>query len=398
MAFFKKQTRHHADGELHLDKADGEQPATIPFFKKLHLKLSKNKGRGYFYIALFFILFTGAGLLIMLNQYKDPDIIEVASVKPKAEPPKFYSPLTGNEIPDEASAKRAVTAIMIENSPDARPQSGLKDSGVVFEAIAEGGITRFLVIYQEQQPGLVGPVRSVRPYYIDWAAAFDASIAHIGGSYNALKEVRNGSYRDIDQFFNPGAYYRAGDRASPHNVYTTFERLNTLNAQKGYTGSNFIGFTRIPVPTKKALSPAQKKAQAAKTPALAAANNIQVDISGGLYNSNYTYDGTAKNYVRSEGGAPHVDREQGQITPKVVIVMKVPVSLGFEDGYREQMQNIGSGEAYLFQNGTVQPVTWNKADKKTQLRFLDAAGKDVGLERGQTWITAIAPDKAVAWQ
>ncbi len=391
----KKETRKHADGELHLNTPI-EKPEKKPFeyngpWTWLHRLLHDNRGVRYFVAAVAIIIATGLGLLAMLATYKDPVIYDLPFVKKKPEPTKFYSPLTGNEVGDEATTKREVTAIMIENSPDARPQSGLKDSGIVFEAIAEGGITRFLALYQEQQPGLIGPVRSVRPYYIDWAAPFDASIAHIGGSYNALQEVRNGQYKDIDQFFNAGAYWRASDRYAPHNVYTSFERLNALNEQKGYTSSTFTGFPRVAPET-------EKKKVDKKVPSLAAATSIQVPISSGLYNSSYTYAADSKTYLRSEGGEPHLDREAGQITPRVVIVIKVPTSLGFEDGYREQMQTIGSGDGYIFQDGTVQPMTWKKADKKSQIRFTDAQDKDIPLERGQTWITAVGTDKTPSWQ
>ena len=169
---------------------------------------------------------TAAGLYFF-TQKPDDTTANVVEPKPEPEPEPviYYSPLTGSEVADEAVTTQAVTGMMIENSPDARPQSGLKDSGVVFEAIAEGGITRFLVLYQEQKPQLIGPVRSVRMYYVDWIAAFNASVGHIGGSAAALAEVRNGNYRDIDQFFNAGAYWRATDRYAPHNVYTSFENL-----------------------------------------------------------------------------------------------------------------------------------------------------------------------------
>jgi hypothetical protein len=366
-------------------------------FAKLHRLLRDQKGLRYFFIAIALIIITGVGLLIWMSQYKDPIIKNIPAVvkKKEAEPVKFYSPLTGNEVADEAATKRTVTALMMENSPDARPQSGLKESGVVYEAIAEGGITRFLVVYQEQQPALIGPVRSLRPYYLDWAAPYEASIAHIGGSYNALNEVRNGQYRDIDQFFNPGAYYRSSDRAAPHNVYTGFERLNNLNEARGFKTSAFNGFSRVPMPTKTAAKP---KSKAPAPEALAAANSIQVNISSGTYNSSYSYDAPNNTYIRSQGGGPHTDREAGQIAPRVVIVIKVPTVLGFEDGWREQMQTIGSGEGFIFQKGTVRGIGWTKSDKKSQLRFLDAAGKDVPLERGQTWVTAIGTNKNVTWQ
>jgi len=296
--------------------------------------------------------------------------------KPAPEPIKYYSPLTGNLVADEAATTQAVTGIMIENSPDARPQSGLKDSGVVFEAIAEGGITRFLVIYQEQKPQLIGPVRSVRMYYVDWIAAFNASVAHIGGSYQALQEVRNGSYRDIDQFFNAGSYWRATDRYAPHNVYTSFEKLDALNASKGYTTSSFKGFTR-------------KDSKGLEVPT---ASQINVSISSATFNSAYIYNATTNTYDRSQAGAPHTDREQGQISPRVVIVMKVPMRLVLEDGYRQQIDSIGTGTAYIFQDGGVNEVTWTKTAKTEQITFTDAEGKDVPLARGQTWITAVPAD------
>ncbi|HWT39914.1 MAG TPA: DUF3048 domain-containing protein [Dongiaceae bacterium] len=327
------------------------------------------------------------GALVLLNQKPAPKTVVVAP-KPKPTPPpapvKYYSPLTGMEVADQAATTQPVTAIMIENSPDARPQSGLKNSGVVFEAIAEGGITRFLVLYQEQKPQLIGPVRSVRMYYVDWLAAFNASVAHVGGSYAALQEVRNGNYRDIDEFFNGSYYWRATDRYAPHNVYTSFAKLDALNAAKGYTSSNFTGFPR-------------KDSSAAKSPT---ATSIDITISGPLYNSHYAYNASTNTYDRSEGGAAHMDREDGQISPRVVIVMKVQESTVFEDGYREDINAIGSGTAYIFQDGTEQQVTWTKASKTDQITFTDAAGQPVSLARGQTWITAVPQNEGgnVSWQ
>lgn len=298
-------------------------------------------------------------------------------------PVSYYSPLTGNKVDSEAATHQAVTGIMIENSPDARPQSGLKDSGVVFEAIAEGGITRFLAIYQEQKPQLIGPVRSVRIYYVNWIAAFNASVAHIGGSAAALAEVRNGSYRDIDQFFNSGSYWRATDRNAPHNVYTSFAKLDALNQKKGYTTSDFTGFTR-------------KDSEASP---VATATQINVTMSSALFNSAYSYDKASNTYLRSEGGAPHMDREQGQISPRVVIVMKVPMSTVLEDGYRQDYSVIGNGTAYIFQDGNVAEATWTKSSKKEQIKFTDATGQEIALARGQVFITAVpAATGGVTWK
>jgi hypothetical protein len=334
--------------------------------------------------SLLVVIASGVTLAVLMSQPKEPEPEPkpIVVAEPEPEPVVYYSPLTGNEVKDEAATKQPVTAIMIENSPDARPQSGLKDSGVVFEAIAEGGITRFLGLYQEQKPKLVGPVRSLRMYYVDWLAPFNASVAHVGGSAASLKEIRNGKYRDIDQFFNAGTYWRATDRYAPHNVYTNFDRIDKLNRAKGYKTSSFTGFSR-------------KDSEKAKEPT---ASKVTVNISSFLYNSSYTYDAKKNVYKRSQGGAPHRDREAGQITPSVVVVMKVKERMVFEDGWREQIDTIGSGKAYIFQDGKAQEVTWKKSARGKQIQFTDKNGEDVPLIRGQTWITAIPSTGSVSWQ
>ncbi|MBC7564789.1 DUF3048 domain-containing protein [Candidatus Saccharibacteria bacterium] len=355
-------------------------PKKLSWFRR-HKKLAIILG-----IVLVVVISGGTvAALYFINQKPTETQGPSKTTKPAPKPVpvvKYYSPLTGNQVADEPATTQAVTAIMIENSPDARPQSGLKSSGVVFEAIAEGGITRFVAIYQQEKPTLVGPVRSVRMYFVDWTAAFNASIAHVGGSLAALNEVRNGSYRDIDQFFNGGYYYRASDRYAPHNVYTTFEKLDALNASKGYTASSFTGFTR-------------KDSVASKAPT---ATSMSVDISSSLYDSSYVYNAATNTYDRSEGGAPHLDRESGQISPRVVIVMTIPERTVLEDGYREQIDAIGSGKAVIFQDGTAQEVTWTKATKQSQIVFTDAAGEDVPLARGQTWLTSVPNNGGVTWQ
>ncbi len=330
-----------------------------------------------------------ASLVAFILLYQKPQQVsfyQPATIqkKPLAPPaPKYYSPLTGEEVATQAITTQPATGIMIENSPDARPQSGLKSAGIVFEAIAEGGITRFLALYQQEKPQLIGPVRSIRLYDVEWLAPFQVSVAHVGGSQQALKKVRNGQYRDVDQFFNSGSYWRTTDHYAPHNVYTSFARLDALNAAKGYTTSTVASFShKNPAPSK--------------TPN---ATKINVVISSALYNSSYIYDPATDSYQRSQAGAPHLDREMGQITPAAVVVMNVNEQTVLQDGYREQITTVGSGVATIFQDGIVTTGTWNKSSITNQIIFADAAGKDIPLNRGQTWITAIPNGRgSVSWQ
>lgn len=356
----------------------------IGFWSRIRGWIRAHRTRTYIIVGALLIIVAGAvAYFVLANQPKTPAMQTQPKPKKIVPPKKYYSPLTGEEVKDEAATKQAVTAIMIENSPDARPQSGVKQSGIVYEAVAEGGITRFLTLHQQDKPQLIGPVRSLRMYYVDWLAPYNASVAHIGGSAASLAEIRNGTYRDIDQFFNAGYYWRASDRYAPHNVYTSFEKLDALNASKGYTQSTFQGFAR----TDGAPS---------KTPN---ATKLTIDISGPAYNTTYTYDKTTNKYSRFLAGEPHMDREDGQITPSVVIALKVDMIHVLEDGYRESITTTGNGGAIIFQNGSATEAVWHKSDRASPLTFTDASGKEIPLIRGQTWISAV-PNQggSVAWE
>lgn len=363
------------------------QPESTPkhrFLSRFKAWVHKHPTRTYALIGVGLVL--AGGLTTAAILWQQPEPVTVAS-KPKPAAPKpkpvYYSLLTGEVVADQASVNKPATAIMIENSPDARPQSGLKDAEIVFEAVAEGGITRFLTIYQQKQPELVGPVRSLRMYYVDWLTPFNASVAHVGGSAAALQVVRSGSYRDIDQFFNAASYWRATDRYAPHNVYTSFSRLSQLNAAKGFTSSAPVPFDR---------------ADDEKEP-VQDATQINLSISGPTYNSAYAYDPATKLYARSQGGAPHLDREAGQIQAKVVVALRVNMARIFEDGYRESITTTGNGDAIVFQNGHANAVKWHKESREAQIRFTDAAGQPFKLARGTTWISAIPTSGGnVSWQ
>jgi len=343
-----------------------------------HYSIHTKNGR-VFVAALLIIIMAGAGTLYAISGYS----VNIAENTLFKAPEPTYSPLTGSELEDPKRADRPVTAVMIENSPSARPHSGLKEAGIVYEAIAEAGITRFVALYQEDEPKLIGPVRSVRPYYVEWASAYDPAMAHVGGSARALKMIRSGNYGvDLDQFFNAGSYYRSSDRQAPHNMYTTGAKLSKLMKQKGATKSNFDGFER------KTIRPVAKPN----------ASKISIGISTGDYAVSYKYNSDTNNYTRSMGGKPHKDREKGIIRPSVVIALKVTEKTVEEDGVRENIKTTGDGKAYVFQAGTVTKVNWSRSSATAPLILKDSEGLPFSLNRGQTWITALDNSKKVSWQ
>lgn len=287
------------------------------------------------------------------------------------------SPLTGLEISPDL-AKRTVIAVQIENSPDARPQSGLSQAGVVFEAIAEAGITRFSAYYLDEQPKKLGPIRSLRPYYIDWAMGFDAVIVNTGMSDGAQRAVNRYDVKSMSDVF-----YRASDRFAPHNAYSSYKDLFNAAKNRGFNTSEYTPLARkdpSPLETPKAAT-------------------INVNISSSLYNVVWNYDADCNCYHRSMGGAKHIDRENGkQISPDVVIVLKMGHSILDPTDGNLKLETIGKGQGWVFQDGGVSKVTWRKSSRDKQLTFTDANGDEVKLNPGKTWFTAIPLDKSVSFK
>jgi hypothetical protein len=337
--------------------------------------------------GLVLVLLGGAAAAYFLTKKE-----AVAPVKPAAkqqtvtppapQPVKVISKLTGMEV-DPGIADRPVTGVMIENSPDARPQAGLNDAGVIFEAIAEGGITRFLALFQDKAPDYIGPVRSIRPYYIQWALGFDASIAHVGGSGEALQNMKDWHARDLDQFAGGNYFWRVSHRYAPHNVYTSLAKLNEYEQKKGYGKSNFTGFAR--------------KDKEVKPTATPTARIIDLDISGFYYNVHYDYIAATNSYARKVGGEAHLDeKSKQQLSPKVVVALVMPYSLQ-ANRIHSVYNTLGSGKTYIFQDGAVTEGTWHKESRDKNFTFTDSGGKEVKLNPGQTWLTAVGANSDVAY-
>jgi hypothetical protein len=376
------------EGEAQAAAGPATDTAGTPSDKKgwlQKLNLSWPPGKKEYIIAAVLVILIGSGSWWLISSRHQPTPVP----KTTANAPKNTAAAASTTVPstltglpvDPSVNQRPVTGVMIENSTWARPQSGLGQAGVVFEAIAEGGITRFLALFQDTQPTNVGPIRSVRPYYEQWALGFDAGLAHVGGSPEALSDIKKWKVRDLDEFYNAGYYHRISSRQAPHNMYTGIPTLNQLETKKGFTSSSFTGFPR-------------KRESPAKTPT---ASVIKFTLSGPDYNVVYRYDAATNSYKRAEAGAAHIDANNGgQIAPKVVIAMIMHYGLE-KDGYHSDYNAIGSGPVDIFQDGTVTAGQWSKTSASSQISFTSANGKAIKLNPGTTWLTAIAQSSYVSY-
>lgn len=315
-------------------------------------------------IAVLLLLAAIVGVFV-LTRGDDP----VKDEPPKPEE-KFYSQLTGNEVSRDES-RRPILGVMIENSEEARPQTGLDDAGIVFETVTEAGITRYLAMYQENIPEEVGPVRSVRPYFVDWLMGFDASVSHVGGSEAALQMIEERNAKSINEFFNERAFRRITEREAPHNVYAHTKDLVALQKEKDHNTSNIKGFQR---------SDDAPSAQPS-------AANIVINYSEPIFSVQFNYDAATNSYARSLAGQPHIDAATNKpITVKNVIVIKM---LG-------DVNAIGSGEALLYKDGSVQTIRWRQRDFNSRIELTDAQGNEVLLNRGDIWFAVIPGSGSVS--
>lgn len=292
------------------------------------------------------------------------------------EPLTLPYPLTGVET-DPQAAKQPVTGVMIENSPNARPHTGIDSADIVFEAVVEGGITRFLALYQSNTPRKLGPVRSLRPYFLDWVMGFDAPIAHVGGSAKALQLVKNRNAKDLDQFKHNGPYYRDGSRPAPHNMYSSMKDLRGLQKRLGYKKSQFKKISRSE--DTPANNPGAKK--------------ITVNYSTQQYQAQFRYQKNGNNYRRYLAGSPHTDTLTNQpITVKNVVVVRMPTT---KRGRYAVMETIGNGKAIVFKNGKAHKAKWRQKNYDKRIEVLKQNGKQMPLNRGDTWFAILPSGQSV---
>lgn len=351
-------------------------------------------------------------------------------------PESVYSSFTGLEISDASQDNAPLFCVQIPNgsTDGARPQAGLTSAGVVFEAIAETGITRFAAIFQNP-PAVLGPIRSLRPYYIDWDTPFDCTIVHDGGSDEALATVGNGQYRNLDEDFNVmwKTDYINGQYRYWNNVFTSGDNLLAFNQNKGYNTSNYQAFPRLTpdavaeiLSTHKAVECNEfqdgSESTDCATPEYLNYRNTAADtISYSFtnisdYNVIFHYDTDTNTYKRYNlgyddfgnfGEIPHqsytcsssamTDCQLEQVAPSNVVIMHVQEST-MADGYHESIQTISSGTAEIFQNGIVIEGTWKKSAQSSQISFKDADGNEIAFTPGQVWIAAVPQFGSINWE
>jgi len=412
-------------------------------------KSSKKKKIILSIIAVILIAVITVGGLVLFNRDKETISQEndTQTDEPVAEyiPVIYYDNLTGKEIvrsgkqsdgstlsEDEAKKKaeeinsEPIFCIQTPNGMDgARPQISLNDASIIYEAIAEAGITRFAAIYKNPDNSVIGPVRSLRNYYLDWDIPYDCIIVHAGGEEEANKRVQ--SYRHLSESRTYMWRDYSGYRA-PNNLFTSGSLLAEFAKDNNYTSSNPKTFARLtPDQSSAELVEIKKDKQALENQEKADieadektyeakythAEDIYVRFtSAPNFNVKYQYNSETNSYDRAYEGtsgdhmiyncsseitkvgdkiAPKTDcGDAVQMSPSVVAVMKVAEQLSPVNHYREVITTTGSGDAVIFQNGVAIEGTWEKSSLESQIIWKDKSGNIIKLAPGQTIVEAIA--------
>lgn len=320
----------------------------------------------------------GAAVLLLATSGCSPEAAQIPKPDPEygsdyEEPePTDIAPLRGTSVAAGSLTNPAIAA-KIDNHPDARPQVGLERTDIVFEELVEGGLTRYVAVWQSDIPELLGPVRSIRPMDPDIISPFGGIVAYSGGQERFVQLMRSTPvYNAIHgQSDTASTFYRSDAKDAPHNVIVKAQEVVAAHADLTSPAQQFAFSSDVPSST------------AAKDGAPTAAVNYRFSaVVGG----SWTWDAAQLAFLRAQDGAPDVDGSGAQLKSTNVVVLRVPVSM---DTGVPKSELLGTGEAWISTGSGTTHATWLKGAAADAIRLVDDNGVVVRLAPGNTWIELI---------
>ena len=294
---------------------------------------------------------------------------------------------------------------MVENHTEARPQSGLSSADIIYEAVAEGGITRFMAVFYCNLSDIqVGPVRSARTYYLDWLGEYDGLYAHIGGANtpgpaDALSQIIKYGVKDLNQFsIGFPVFWRDYQRlghpvATEHTMYSTTQKLWEVGAKRGFLATDSAG-----VKWDDNFVPWKFKEDKSGSTTTKITVNFWESQPG--YQVEWNYEMTTNSYKR-KNGEPHIDLNNKQQLDAKVVIIQFERESNANDGYPGNVHllygTVGSGKALIFQDGNVVEGKWVKPKRTARTKYVDGTGREIEFNRGQIWIQTVPEGSKVSY-
>jgi len=334
-------------------------------------------GRGKTAIGIVSVLVLLGGAFVgyrLLTRESGEPLLDIPLVGDEPAP----CPLTGLEAEDESLLDRRVLAVKIENSPEARPQMGLAEADIVYEQEAEGGITRFLVLYQCRDADRIGPIRSARP--VDPAILLQYGsplFVHAGSAVATARAIERSGLEQINCNFEEETCPRDESRVAPHDVFTSTDALREFSADGGEAPEPVLSFEEDPPEGARR------------------GRHLRLDFSP-MADVSWKYRNNKDAYLRFHDEVAHTLEDGTQVTAANVVVMLVDRdTTRITDSAGNPVPNfdvVGSGDLFVFRNGTVIEGTWERDSEEDVTRLLDRQGEEIALAPGQTWVELFPSD------
>lgn len=266
--------------------------------------------------------------------------------------------------------------VMIDNAREARPQSGLNQAAMVIEAPVEGGYTRLLALFDSTNSvSAIGPVRSIRPYFIDWAKSLGAAVAHIGGSPAAMEQLKQFPYPHVDGIKSGCCMYRSREKFSPHNAYTSSELLKKYIASENELPKIFYRSNN-------------------DAPQGEAALGVEIEFAKNIQKPSWRYNQIFGSYVRSQGKEVLKDAlDDKPVRTENIVIIKTEIEV-IDAQSRRSIETTGQGEALFLMNGVVINGRWERAENGPLL-FKDNNGEKIVWNPGRIWIEVVDKDNNI---
>ena len=330
------------------------------------------------------VFFLGLAFVLIAIYFFQSTKKEVPKERPK--PQKVVEPEKPKlKILDEDSNERPL-AVMIDNNINTERHAGLQESFVNYEIIVEGGLTRIMAIFKDRNVGLIGPVRSSRHYFLDYALEYDSVYAHFGWSPYAETDIRALNVNNINGMIDNEPFYRDRAIAAPHNVFTSTDKLRSYFKTKSY--SETTDSWKVLNYSVEAVNLNNGSEANTNNPELIQANQVSMSYSP-QQNRSYTYDSVNEYYLRFMNGVEHIDKTTAkQLSYKNIIIMKVNNKTIDREG-RQDLDTVGMGDGFYITNGYALPIKWSKPSRSEKTQYTYNDGTEVTVNDGNTFIQIV---------
>ena len=326
------------------------------------------------FVVILIILVIIAGVLVALKMF---NIEEVQEANTNALNETVEEEPKEEQEPKTLSGLTRPIAVMIDNNINAMPQAGLLEADIVYEMIVEGGETRLMLILQDKDLDKIGPIRSARHYFLDYALENDAIYVHYGWSPQAQEDITKLKVDNINGIYeSSSSFWRVDDKYAPHNAVTSTENIQEIVEREEYrirkNKENVLNYVVDEVELEDG--------EIANTITIPYSENNVVE---------YEYDEELGEYVRYSRGEKQIDWDtEKTVTTKNIIIQKIE-NTTLQDGSgkgRQTLDNIGEVEGYYITNGKAIKIICDKASRRDQTVYRDLDGNEINVNDGKTFI------------